>query len=385
VALLVDEFFGAWNTAIGGYGALARKYFAKYVPNEEIQVDVLLDTEGGDAIQRETIDGIDLYRLAGSEEIRQRWLERQLYNVFVSIEMTYPSFEIVSKYRSDTQLLYWVQDPRPLDMYQSRLQTVSRLRDDDWSYMKSVIVWMKERMARGLVTFASQGESLSQIARAMFEIPVSTSIDELVNPIEIERDYQLGQPAKENKVVFLGRLEAQKRVWIVCELARKMPQYEFYVIGATGIGRNETGNTRSLESYRNQDGSSKIANLHFTGHLDGEAKAYHLKTAKVLINTSIWEGIPVSWLEAMSYGTVIVSSFERDELIGRFGTFVGEIMGDGTTPPDLSLYAAAIDYWMTHEAERIATAEKAINFIRDKHTVECFKQRMREAILATIP
>ena len=75
--------------------------------------------------------------------------------------------------------------------------------------------------------------------------------------------------------------------------------------------------------------NSKIPNLHFTGHIDGDAKSAHIKTAKLLLNTSIWEGIPVSWLEALSYGTLIVSAFDRDDIVGRFGTFVGEVMGDG--------------------------------------------------------
>ena len=43
VALLVDEFFGGWDTAIGGYGALARKYICRFIPNEMIQIDLLLD------------------------------------------------------------------------------------------------------------------------------------------------------------------------------------------------------------------------------------------------------------------------------------------------------------------------------------------------------
>lgn len=42
VALLIDEFFGGAGTAFGGYGFLARKFIAKYIPNENIELDVLL-------------------------------------------------------------------------------------------------------------------------------------------------------------------------------------------------------------------------------------------------------------------------------------------------------------------------------------------------------
>lgn len=42
VGLIIDEFFGALGTAYGGYGFLARRHIAKYIPNENIQIDILL-------------------------------------------------------------------------------------------------------------------------------------------------------------------------------------------------------------------------------------------------------------------------------------------------------------------------------------------------------
>ena len=41
IALLVDEYFGAANTAYGGYGFLARNLIAKYLPDENVCLDVL--------------------------------------------------------------------------------------------------------------------------------------------------------------------------------------------------------------------------------------------------------------------------------------------------------------------------------------------------------
>ena len=88
IALLVDEFFGGWDTAIGGYGALARKYICKFVPNDEIQIDVLLNVHGGIGIQQKLVDQTMIYRLPGNPIERQRWIDKQAYNLFLSIEMT---------------------------------------------------------------------------------------------------------------------------------------------------------------------------------------------------------------------------------------------------------------------------------------------------------
>jgi glycosyltransferase involved in cell wall biosynthesis len=384
IALLVDEFFGGWDTAIGGYGALARKYICRFIPNDEIQIDLLLDAYSGMGTQQKLVDQTMIYRLPGHPIERQKWLDKQAYNLFLSIEMTEISFKILSEYETNAPLLYWIQDPRDLKMYQSRLKTVNRIKDYDWAYIKDVSVWMQEMIRQKRVSFISQGESLSAIAREMYQIPETVPIRDLANPVEIESEYKLNDPPKENRIIFLGRLEAQKRVWIVCEIAKAMPQYEFYILGATGTGRDEVANAKTLEPYRNPDGSSKIRNLHFTGHVDGNVKSRHIKTAKLVLNTSIWEGIPVSWLEALSYGTLIVSAFERDNIVGRFGTFVGEVMGDGTDEASLKRFTVAIEYWMTHDLERNATAQKAIGFVRDRHSIAEFVNKMRTAILKEI-
>jgi glycosyltransferase involved in cell wall biosynthesis len=385
IALLVDEFFGGWDTAIGGYGATARKYICRFIPNDEIQIDVLLDIHGGTGVQQKLIDRTTIYRLPGQAEERQTWLDKQAYNLFLSIEMTEPSFKILSTYETNIPLLYWIRDPRDLKMYLPRLRTVNRLKESyDWDYVKKVSVWMQELMRQKRVSFISQGESLSAIAREMYQIPDAVPVRDMANPIEIESGYRLNDPPKENKIIFLGRLESQKRVWIVCEIAKAMPRYEFYILGATGRGRDETGNAKALEPYRNPDGSSKIGNLHFTGHIDGDVKNHHIKTAKLLLNTSIWEGIPVSWREALHYGTLIVSAFERDNIVGRFGTFVGEVMGDGTDEATLKKFTDAIEYWMTHDLERNDTAQKAIEFIRSHHSTETFINKMRAEILKQI-
>ena len=47
IGLIIDEFFGAVDTAYGGYGFLARRHIAKYIPNQDFQVDselLLLDS-----------------------------------------------------------------------------------------------------------------------------------------------------------------------------------------------------------------------------------------------------------------------------------------------------------------------------------------------------
>ena len=44
-------------------------------------------------------------------------------------------------------------------------------------------------------------------------------------------------------------------------------------------------------------------------------------------------------------------------IVERFGTFIGEVMGDGTEEADIKRFTAAIEYWMRHDSERNAAAQ----------------------------
>ena len=89
IGLIIDEFFGAVGTAYGGYGFLARRHIAKYLPNEDFQVDVLLG-RGNRRFFAETyqVDDVSVYRLPRSKWFAKQWLKKQDYDLYLSIELT---------------------------------------------------------------------------------------------------------------------------------------------------------------------------------------------------------------------------------------------------------------------------------------------------------
>lgn len=89
VGLIVDEFFGGAGTAFGGYGFLARRYIARYIPNEDIQIDVLLGRgKKYFSAQHFREDNVDLYKLPKIGFMARRWLEKMNYDIYFSIELT---------------------------------------------------------------------------------------------------------------------------------------------------------------------------------------------------------------------------------------------------------------------------------------------------------
>ena len=372
VALLIDEFFGGAGTAYGGYGFLARKYIAKYIPCDEIELDVLIEMNPSyNDIISEKVDDVILYKFPNNKKKVKKWLKEKNYDVFLSIELTCPSYEIL-KLIDKQKLVLWIQDPRPKSAWENVIDTMTSIKDRPF-YCQESNDYVNFLSNLGGVKYISQGNTLNPLAFELYNLPSNTKVQYLPNPIQIDYDYNFDISKKKNKIVFLGRLEAQKRAWLFCEVAKRMPEYDFYVMGK--FFRYEEENRKMLEPYMNGD----IKNLHFMGHMDGEEKEALLKEAKILLNTSIWEGIPISWLECLQYGTLIVSCLERENLVGKFGNFVGEILGDGYDQVDK--FVPAIKELLENDDLYQQKAKAAVEYIREFHNIERFQKDLRAVLL----
>ncbi|AWI10175.1 glycosyltransferase family 4 protein [Ereboglobus luteus] len=371
LALLVDEYFGALGTAFGGYGFLARRYVAKYLPCEDIQVDVLIRRKKSLLFaKKDVVDGVNVWHLPRYAWLARRWLRKQNYDVYLSIELTSASARIM-KIAPDGKLILWIQDPRPKARWDDEIGTMSMIKDPCF-YDSRIAPLVNRLNDENRLVWISQGRSLVPLAKELYEIEQDFNARYLPNPIEIDWDFDLERCSKKNNIVFLGRLEAQKRVWLVCEVAKRMPQYNFYILGQFFRHREE--NEATVEKYKREE----IPNLHWAGHLDGAEKNELLRTSKILINTSIWEGIPISWLEALSYGTLLMSNLDNENLVSRFGVCSGQNLGDGFDGIDA--YVSAIEKIMTDEAFRRERAAAAIAYVRETHSVERFVRDMREVV-----
>ena len=114
------------------------------------------------------------------------------------------------------------------------------------------------------------------------------------------------------------------------------------------------------------------------GHVDGNEKLQYLRRAKVLVNTSIHEALPVSFLEALAAGTLIVSCRNPEGLTESFGRFVGTVLGDGFE--SVPLFANAVRFILENEEWRYARASAAHQYIVDHHSLEDFQLNMWEVL-----
>ncbi|WP_240182738.1 glycosyltransferase family 4 protein [Morganella morganii] len=360
VGLIVDEFFGALNTRFGGYGYLARYYMAKYLPNEEFEFDILLGKGKSHFFaENYTADAVNLYKLPRRNWFAKQWLKKKNYDLYFSVELTY---EHVIKNEPDPnkKLILWIQDPRP--MYEwDEIFTVKLISETSY-YNQRIYDLVHDWYKQDRVKFVTQARCLNQKAIDLYHLDSDVDITFLPNPIDIDYNFDVTTFHKKDNIVFLGRIASVKRGWMFCEIAKNMPQYNFFVLGK--IFRDDDKNHEIMKEYEN------IPNLHFTGHVEGEEKNKYLREAKILVNTSIHEALPVSFLEALSFGTLLVSNRNPDELTSKFGIDVGEVLGDGFDKVDL--FVDAIDKLITGEENRKKLSVEAVEYIKTYHSVDKF-------------
>lgn len=366
VALLVDEFFGGDGTAFGGYGFLARHYLAKYIPNKEIQVDVLL--KFARKLKCTRVDDVDVYRLPSDRKKARKWLNAQNYDVYLSIELTSASCKILQLDGKRKNLVLWIQDPRP--WYEWREINTVKMFPEHCYWDTEVYEYVHQLVQAGKVHFLSQGYFLNDKAKDLYRLNNDHPIQYLPNPINQDMEFDVDTYHKKDQIIFLGRIESVKRGWLFCEIAKRLPNYEFFMLGQTF--REKEKNQEIIAKY------GQIPNLHFVGHVEGEQKAQFLKDSKILVNTSIHEALPISFLEALAYGTLIVSNRNPENLASKFGVWVGDVLGDGFDKVDL--YVNAIQEILEHDEQRSTKAKLAVSYVRDVHNTERIIENLRDVL-----
>lgn len=75
-------------------------------------------------------------------------------------------------------------------------------------------------------------------------------------------------------------------------------------------------------------------------------------------------------MEALSYGTLLVSNQNPENVTEKFGIYVGQVLGNGFDKVDL--YVDAVKSLIEDDNRRQMLAEKAIEYVKEVHNYERF-------------
>ena len=173
-----------------------------------------------------------------------------------------------------------------------------------WGKLASAYILAGEKCA---VRFADEIIVLSENVKKYFKdtygretvfIPNGVTRPKILPPNIILSDYQL---ESQEYILYLGRLVPEKRVELLIEAFKNVKTERKLVIagGASDSGEFE----KSLKALACDD-----ERIVFTGYVEGERLAELYSNAYIYVLPSDLEGMPLSLLEAMSYGNCCLTS-----------------------------------------------------------------------------
>lgn len=102
-------------------------------------------------------------------------------------------------------------------------------------------------------------------------------------------------------ILWVATVREQKRPELAIEIARRLPQYRFVMIGGFDSGRRGEEYARAI-----REAAVKVPNIEFKGFVPFAEADRHFNAARVFLNTSKYEGFPNTFLQAWSRGVPAV-------------------------------------------------------------------------------
>jgi len=248
-------------------------------------------------------------------------LRRERFDALLAIDYR-PNYRLILYALPRTPILVWVRDPwdkedldcvRKLKIPGAESQIPQGTIPPRTASLSRVVCL--SRFTRRPIRLAVTSPHLVKKIPACYAVDAK-SVEVLPNIVSMQ-PLSSGK-SKDPLVVFLARLDPTKRPWIFAELGKRFPDVPFLFMGQ-----------RHFHGPGAWEGGTLPPNVRTMGHVDEGEKNRILSSAWVLVNTSIHEGLSVSFLEALACETPVVSSVNPDGLVSRFGIHVGDWPGTG--------------------------------------------------------
>lgn len=251
-------------------------------------------------------------------------IDRLRLDAVITIEFR-KQYMNVLKFLPHTPVIIWVHDPHSPEIYH-------KLRHNKIPALDGKVMPIDVSPSNGLV-----GLELKRHTKVIFATTIASFVTIYPSAYGFLplRDYVTPQlpyamdafdgteeaPLPSNphitpRVVFVGRMDPVKRPWLFAEAARRLPHVEFILLGRLFATANSIGFGFSEET-------KQPANLRLVGHLEGQEKKKMIASAWILVSTTIHEGFPFNFIEALQSGIPLVATHDPEGITSKFGIFVG--------------------------------------------------------------
>lgn len=307
ICFLVGEIFH-WGQ-YGGFGKLTRTIGSNLV-KKGIEVCVVTPRRKGQK-RIEKLDGMTIFSV-GKRSLPEKFLYYRVCDADIyQSEEPYASAYLAMKTAPKKKHIIVFQDPRDKNDYKKLAEI-----DPFYSYRQSLIGkirvafenWLTNKAIKKVDALVCQAKYIIPKVMKMFRLENAPTF--LPNPVEIPK--RKIQKAEVPTVCFLARWAPVKRVEIFFDLAKKFPSVKFIAMGKA----HDMKNDYLRKKY------SALPNLEMPGFVSEQTKSKILERSWIMINTSLRECLPVSFLEACAHKCAILSCNNPDNFANNFGFYV---------------------------------------------------------------
>ena len=375
LGVVANEFFDLSVGRMGGFGWATRQV-AKCFSDPELGVEVVFlsgELTTDKCSTKTTIHGTKFIPRQPNRWANMLSLWQERIDVLLVIDYR-ADYRYIFKMLPKTPIIVWVRDPRPPEDV-AKIQTIripgqedripNGLGAIDCTSLAQVV--KQSRWLNRPVLFGTPASFLRGKVKGTYGV-ADAEVDILPNIIDIEP----GEVVKSEKptVVFLARLDPYKRPWLFVELARRFPHVEFIFMGKShfqGKGAWE------------HSAATLPCNVRMMGHVQGQEKIQILSQAWVLINTSIHEGLAVSFQEALKCETPILSSVNPENVVEKFGIYVGRWEGSGMA--GMPQFEAGLKKLLTDTELRTRLGKEGRKWVSQIHNKASFLEAFQQLCL----
>ena len=172
-------------------------------------------------------------------------------------------------------------------------------------------------------------------------------------------------------VLWVATLRPSKRAELALEIARRLPNHKFIMIGGPDPDR------RSQEYFASlKDAARSLPNLDIKGFVPLAETERYFNGARAFLNTSEYEGFPNTFLQAWARGIPSLAFIDTGSR--RQGEPVYEFV------PDVSQAAWKLDRLMRDDIHWQQMSQRCQSFFRETHSVDAIIDRYEHELLGLV-
>ena len=168
-------------------------------------------------------------------------------------------------------------------------------------------------------------------------------------------------------VLWTATVRPSTRPEILVEMARRLPQYRFVMIGGADPGRQAAEYMRSVAQA-----AAGLPNLDVRGFVPFVEAERAFDGARVVLNTSLYEGFPNTFLQAWSRGIPTLA------FIDTGSRRAGEPVYDVATDVDDAV--RRLERLMADDRYWAAASQRAAAHFRDSHSIDAVLDQYERAL-----